>query len=652
MNKRSFFLCRIIPWVSVLMAFSGQAQDPPRLDAPRRLASGAVDLRLTGSAGTNYTIDASVNLSTWFLLSSGVATNGVWALRHDAASNYSALFYRGRVAVDRLPPLTVGLQLNTNTASSGLVNISGGSSVLFGADGTRYTLTVPSDSIPDARIFTMTEVTNISGLPFARGTIGAVRIEPADLVFWGAATLEITFRTNIDRRKIVSFASQSDGSAFRLMFDRVGTNRIMIPITRAGVYGSSVVTAQELADAARREIGPVATLSGQAGMTSRGARQSASGFECQAAKKAAAREAEQQIGQKLAARSQAAAAKLGIERQNQLLGATDDSSAAVKALTDDNCDFYTTEIAPRWPEATSNCAFGRMLTQFALGLMRQRQLLGVAEDDTCTEFSSIPFCAMFRNCLDETQECCDAGNRGAAKVAEVLGFQRQDQLLGLNCISDAEAQVVIDACSSNTWSGTYSIQVYGHTNNTVTSSSGTIIQIDDYDSTFEGSVIESNETGSDRTSYIVELRVFGQISINDFHSRSVEIGGDCGGIYSLAENKVIAATNAEYHVSITAQPDGSYVLFAINRSPTAFGVGAVETDIDLRITRSCDGSESTVNKTEITQTGLLGNSLPFYQGKWTDPNVISGTQTATDPDSIPAIELTSQWNFSRRAKGQ
>jgi len=631
----------------VLLAISDWAQDAPRLDVPRRLTNGSVDLRLTGSAGINYSIDGSVDLSTWFLLSSGVATNGVWALRHDAASNFPALFYRGRVAVDRLPPLTVGLQRNTNTASSALVNIAGGSSVLFGADGTRYTLTIPSNSIPDARIFTMTEVTNISGLPFARGIIGAVQIEPTDLVFWGAASLEISFRTNIDRRQIVSFGSQSDGSAFRLLPDRVGTNRIVIPITRAGVFGSSIATAQELADAARREIAPV-----PGEIKSREARAMASAFECQAAKKAAARAAEAQIGQKLAARSQAAAAKLGVERQKELLGASDDSSVALSELADDICDFYTTEIAPRWPEAASNCAFGKMLTQFALGLTRQRQLLGVPEDDTCADFSSIPFCAMFKNCLDETKECCDAGNRGSVKVAEVLGLLRQDQLLGLNCISDSQAQVVIDACSSNIWSGSYSIQVHGHTNSTVTSSSATTIQIDDYDGTFEGSVIESKESGSNETGYIVELRVFGQISINDFESHSVELGGKCGSTYSLQENDVVAATNAEYNVSISTRPDGSYVLFAINRTPTTFGVGAIETDIDLRIIHSCDGSESTVNTTKRSEAGVLGNSLPLYQGKWTDPNVISGTQTAADPDSVPALELTSQWNFSRRAKGQ
>src|SRR5436190_18268860 len=135
MRKRSFFPCLIFFSAFVLLAISDWAQDAPRLDVPRRLTNGAVDLRLTGSAGINYSIDGSVDLSTWFLLSSGVTTNGVLALRHDAASNFPALFYRGRVAVDRLPPLTVGLQRNTNTASSALVNIAGGSSVLFGADG-------------------------------------------------------------------------------------------------------------------------------------------------------------------------------------------------------------------------------------------------------------------------------------------------------------------------------------------------------------------------------------------------------------------------------------------------------------------------------------------------------------------------------------
>lgn len=643
MNK----VCRFLFSLLVLPLFalpSARALDF-KLDPPRRLPNGAVDLSLRGTSGTNYTIDASVNLSSWFFLSSGSPTNGVLSLRHDLASNYTSLFYRGRIAADALPPVKVAPALDTNTALSGIVSLSGGSAVLFGATGTRYTLLLPTNSMPDAKVFTMTEVTNFSALPFAAGTIGAVRIEPADLVLWGAASLEITFRTNIDRRRIASFSSRGDGSGFQLMFDRVGTNRIIIPISRAGIYGSSVVTTQEIANMAGRtiEAAPLAKAA-SGGITM------ASGGECQAAKKAAARAIEQQISQRMAVRAQAAAARLSTERQNQLAGASDDTSSALSDVVDDMCNFYETEISPHWPAGASNCALGKVLTQFTLGIARQRQLLGADDDDSCATLSAIPFCLMFENCLNEIRECCAAGNRGSVKVAEVLSLQRQDALLGLDCITQAEAQEVIDECSSNVWTGSFSLQVSGHTNQTVTSRTTTSIQIDSYESTFEGSVIESTESGIAATGYIIQLRVFGQLSITDFHSQSTETAGPCSSLYHLQSDEVVAATNTEYAVSISTQPDGSYVLFEFNRTPTTFGVGANETEIDLRVTHSCEGGESTVNHTVRSQTGALGQALPLYQGRQSDPNVISGSQTAADPGSIPAINLRAQWDFSRRKK--
>ena len=159
-----------------------------------------MDLKLNGSPGAAYAIDVSSNLVNWSALSSSIATNGILSLTLDLAPNHPALFYRGRAVVDTLPPLSLTLGVNTNTTVFSMATPRGGSSVLYGADGTRYTLTLPSNSIPGAKIFTLTEVTNLSGLPFAQRPIGAVRIEPADFVLWGAAALEISFGTNIDRR--------------------------------------------------------------------------------------------------------------------------------------------------------------------------------------------------------------------------------------------------------------------------------------------------------------------------------------------------------------------------------------------------------------------------------------------------------------------
>lgn len=637
---------RAITILVLLILVSPAAEPPPQFDEPHRLVSGAVDLNLRGTVGSSYAIDASTNLVDWVLLSSGVAANGVLSVRHDAAANSPTMFYRGRSTVERLPAVTLALKANTNTAVNSAMTIAGGSATLFGADGTRYTLTLPTNSMPEPTVFTMSEVTNISNLPFAGPVIGAVRIDPGDLALWGAATLEITFRTNVDRRKIASFTSRSDGSAFQLTLDRVGTNKVAIPVTRGGVYGSSIVTEAEIADAARRDIG---TPTAPSLANKKIAKQdwTAHAFDCQAAKKAAAQALAKQIGAALALRSQAAAAKLAAERQKQLAGVVDDSSTVLSELLIDICNFYKSDVAPHWPEAESNCAAGTVVTQFALSLARQSQLLG--GDDDCLGLSSIPFCPMFDNCLNEIEECCNAGNQGPAKVMEVLSLERQDQLLGLGCINDERAQEVIDACSSNIWTGSFSLTASGYTNVTTSSVSGTRIQIDSYQGIFQGSVIESTESGTAATGYIVQLRVAGQISIEDFHSDSFQ-GTGCSSIYTLQSDEVVAVTNTEYSVSLSTRPDGSYVLFEINRTPTDLGTPGKETRVDLRITHSCDPKtpDVVVNNTTRSDSGELGRSLPFYQGKSADQTEISATQTAVDPGNLPALQLSAEWNFKRK----
>src|SRR3954468_2436409 len=100
MNKALCFFLRLIACLPLLSASFTSAADF-KLDPPRRLPNGAVDLSLRGSTGTNYTVDASVNLSSWFFLSSGQASNGLFSLRHDLASNFTSLFYRGRVTMEQ-----------------------------------------------------------------------------------------------------------------------------------------------------------------------------------------------------------------------------------------------------------------------------------------------------------------------------------------------------------------------------------------------------------------------------------------------------------------------------------------------------------------------------------------------------------------------
>jgi len=80
-------------------------------------------LHLAGNAGTNYTLEQSMNLSDWVSIYTGEATNGVLEYL-DAPVNGSVAFYRARVSK---PPLRVDARVETNRVGIGLITSEGGS---------------------------------------------------------------------------------------------------------------------------------------------------------------------------------------------------------------------------------------------------------------------------------------------------------------------------------------------------------------------------------------------------------------------------------------------------------------------------------------------------------------------------------------------
>ena len=645
-----------------LLALGRLRADPPRLGPPVVLPNRAVQLTLTGQVGVAYSIQASSNLSNWFLVSTGIATNGWLTIRHNAASNFPTLFYRGTGPNDSLPPLTVGLKMDTNHSVSALVSLDGGSAVLYGRNGTRFTLSLPSNSIPDATIITMTLVTNITGLPFARGTLGTILLEPANLAFWGAASLEITFPTNLDRREVISYSTRGDGSSFRLTPDRVQTGLIAIPVTRAGAYGSSLATTQELANAARIGTGSNSSP-GFAAASSPGGT-----ADCFPEKQLAANQAKAEIDQARAAKEKEVAALLGAERQRQMAGQSDDSSATLVRAAALMCGFYTDQIAPRWPEAANNCALGEVLVQNTLSIGRQRQLLGADPNNPCANFSTIPFCTLYRSCLADIRECCARGMKGPKKVAAVLGLQRQDQLLGLNCISQAEAQEVIDLCSSNVWTGTFSMSETG-SRSTVSNivfipgvSSAVFTDIDEFTARFDGAIVESQEFGDPDIGSLVELRVVGQVTQHEFHKANYDYttyvercpngpGGTQYGI-QLEQTEHSAAGTTAYTVSFFILPGGGgYELFGAlnydpdNPNPPKGTVSLLSYQDDKS---PCSGFTLVKNLAFASPSPFFGNaSLDDASGSMTDPNVVSGSFSMDDPAQDPPRHLEFKWTFTR-----
>src|SRR5438093_7346022 len=166
--------------------------DPPALVANR------LRLSLRGATGSNYVIESSVDLSHWaFLLSAG-ATNGQIEFLHSDITSSPHRFYRAHPGTGPTPPPKLAFQLDTNRSVTTLASLDGGGCVLFGPDGTRFTLRVPTNTLPTPQIITMTLATNVGGLPSARGTLGTVQLEPEDRDIFGAAALEIGYPTQLD----------------------------------------------------------------------------------------------------------------------------------------------------------------------------------------------------------------------------------------------------------------------------------------------------------------------------------------------------------------------------------------------------------------------------------------------------------------------
>jgi hypothetical protein len=116
-------------------------------------------------------------------------------------------------------PLTVQATFDTTLSKSALLGAAGGTLSVTGANGVIYTLTVPADALPEDQTLTLTPFIDLTGSPLSGGTLGAVRIEPEDLLFFVPATLsiELPSPTPDDGLLTVGFAFEGSGSEFHLV---------------------------------------------------------------------------------------------------------------------------------------------------------------------------------------------------------------------------------------------------------------------------------------------------------------------------------------------------------------------------------------------------------------------------------------------------
>jgi hypothetical protein len=98
-----------------LAIISSQAA-APRLDTPIISGNRNVQITVRGDAGTEYSVEWSIDLTSWLPVGTGVAANGAVTLNHDASA-YSTIFYRAKTAggADGLAIFPQTLSLNVGS---------------------------------------------------------------------------------------------------------------------------------------------------------------------------------------------------------------------------------------------------------------------------------------------------------------------------------------------------------------------------------------------------------------------------------------------------------------------------------------------------------------------------------------------------------
>lgn len=269
-----------------------------------------------------------------------------------------------------------------------LISIQGGSLTASGADGTRYTLEIPSDALTREILIRMTPLASLSGLPFGSGEVMAVQIEPEGAFFNNFLTLTITPPQAIPPDQQILYGFQGSQNMLTLAAPVVNSAEIKILIQHFSGYG---VTKGLLAD-----IEPY----------------------------------RQRLGGDAESRLQSEAAyHLQRVRQQQLLG-PGETGDDLQALFEDLFDRFDREVVqPRIAAAGESCAAGKLALQTVLSFERQKQLLGMGSEEGMGSVQSL-FENVGMTCLNEEYELCAEDHIIHRMIPVWLGFERQAQLLG------------------------------------------------------------------------------------------------------------------------------------------------------------------------------------------------------------------------------
>lgn len=267
------------------------------------------------------------------------------------------------------------------------VGPDGGTLDVTGRDGTAYRLDVPKDALTTTVQIAASPVASLGAGLDAR----AVVFQPSGLRFALPVTITATPPQPIPVERQVLFTFTDDGAAVWAAEPKLDTADIVFVTDHFSGYGFA-----DLADKVREKYVKWKTD-----------------------------RAADRISSELAEVLQA-------ERQRQMLGGEDDGTAAdamVKAI-----DAYERDVvAPRLANADTSCAAAKEAIATALGLERQRQLLGMpsgaAGNKPALDLGKLVSLGL-KPCEKEAIDKCKAAKDPAVLLQFWIGANRQAQLLG------------------------------------------------------------------------------------------------------------------------------------------------------------------------------------------------------------------------------
>ena len=358
--------------------------------------SASKDFSVTNLASTNFSVEASQDLSAWFQVGSGPSPQGAGSLQSTNLPGVPFLFFRGREGVGS--PAKVAPQIDTNTAAVVLLTPeTGGSCSLTNAEGVIFSFQAQPGDVAQAVAVRMNVVTNFSAFPAANPMREAVAFEPEGYQFFGAPSLKILFPTNIPAGDISSFSFAGDGGRFHLVPDRAFTNQVRVPITHFSGVGTATWTPEQRVDLARQVM---------------------EAFE-DAANYSIARD-------------------LAKARENAGTGGENnplDPKLAAQ-LVQSLDEYYHNAIEPFIAEARTNCALAKLVLPRLVSHVRQRQILGVDDGNQWPEAVGLfedAQCA----CAKEALEKCKSSQTDIYTLTTtLLSIERQGALLGVGSTLD------------------------------------------------------------------------------------------------------------------------------------------------------------------------------------------------------------------------